>query len=165
MLAIRPAEINDLASIRKIAFDTWPSAYGEILSAEQLDYMLNKFYSLPSLQHQLGVLKHHFIIAQEDDVPVGFAAFSPHEDNPSVFHLNKIYVAPHQQGKNIGKQLLDQVINTIKNASATSLQLNVNRFNKALHFYEKQGFSVIHEEDIDIGEGYYMNDYVLELNW
>jgi ribosomal protein S18 acetylase RimI-like enzyme len=41
--------------------------------------------------------------------------------------------------------------------------VNVNRHNKALHFYEKYGFKIIREEDIDIGEGYFMNDYVMEL--
>jgi ribosomal protein S18 acetylase RimI-like enzyme len=39
----------------------------------------------------------------------------------------------------------------------------VNRHNRALHFYEKQGFKIIREEDIDIGSGYFMNDYVMEL--
>ena len=59
--------------------------------------------------------------------------------------------------------MLDHVIATVKNLGASALQLNVNRHNKALHFYEKQGFKIIRKEDIDIGSGYFMNDYVLEL--
>jgi ribosomal protein S18 acetylase RimI-like enzyme len=96
----------------------------------------------------------------EDDTPIGFASFSAHD--LKVFHLHKIYVLPSEQGKNFGKQVLDYIISAIKTAGATSLQLNVNRFNKALHFYEKQGFKIIREEDIDIGEGFFMNDYVME---
>ena len=164
MIEIKPAKFSDLPAIQKLAFDIWPSAYLEILGRKQLDYMLDKFYSLSSLEHQFTVLNHRFIIAFENNHPVGFASFSAHE-NASVFHLNKIYVLPGQQGKNVGKQILDYVITEIKKAGATSLQLNVNRHNKALNFYQKAGFHIIREEDINIGEGYFMNDYVMELSF
>jgi len=163
MIEIRPVELNDLPTVQKLAYDIWPSAYLEILGRKQLDYMLEKIYSLPSLEHQYSVLKHQFLLVVENENPIGFASFSAHEDS-SVFHLNKIYVLQGQQGKNIGKQILNYVIEKIKKLDATSLQLNVNRHNKALHFYKKQGFKIIREEDIAIGEGYYMNDYVMELN-
>ncbi len=161
MSEIRNAEIDDLDTIRELACKIWPSAYEEILGKAQLDYMLDQIYSLSSLQHQFSVLNQQFIMAVEDDIPIGFASFSAHKD-PKFYHLNKLYVLPDEQAKNVGKQLLDYIISEIKNAGAISLQLNVNRFNKALHFYEKQGFKIIREEDIDIGEGYFMNDYVME---
>jgi ribosomal protein S18 acetylase RimI-like enzyme len=162
MIKIRNAEISDLETIRNLAYKIWPSAYETILGKGQLDYMLCKIYSASSLQHQFSVLKHQFILVFEDEIPVGFAAFSSNI-NPFVYHLNKIYVLPDQQGKNIGKKILDYVISQIKKTGATSLQLNVNRHNQALHFYEKLGFKITREEDIDIGEGYFMNDYVMEL--
>lgn len=163
MISIKSAGVNDLETIHELAHAIWPSAYGKILSGQQLKYMLEKIYSHSSLQHQLIVLKHQLIIVNEDEFPIGFASYSSHNEDHSVYHLNKIYVLPNQQGKNIGKQILDHVINLIKNSGATALQLNVNRNNKALHFYEKQGFRIIREEDINIGEGYFMNDYVMEL--
>jgi diamine N-acetyltransferase len=144
MSEIRNAEIDDLESIRELACKIWPSAYEEILGKEQLNYMLDNIYSLSALQHQFSVLKQHFIMVIENDTPIGFASFSAHDD------------------PKLGKQVLEYIIAEIKKAGATSLQLNVNRFNKALHFYEKQGFKIIREEDIDIGEGYFMNDYVME---
>lgn len=164
MIEIRPAKIGDLETIHHLAREIWPNAYLEILGQQQLDYMLEKIYSLNSLQHQLTVLKHRFIILTEDNTSVGFASYSRHED-ATIYHLNKIYVLPSLQGKHLGKQLLTYIISQIKQSGATSLQLNVNRFNKALHFYEKQGFKIIREEDIDIGAGYFMNDYVMELKF
>ena len=162
MIQIREAGIEDLAAIRQLAYEIWPSAYEELLGAGQLEYMLDKFYSIPSLQNQASVLNHQFIIVLEDEVPVGFASFSAHDDRNS-YHLNKIYVLPAQQGKNIGRHILDYIIERIKSVGGSTLQLNVNRHNKALQFYEKYGFKIIREEDIDIGEGYFMNDYVMEL--
>jgi diamine N-acetyltransferase len=161
MSEIRNAEIDDIETIRELAYKIWPAAYEEILGKAQLDYMLEKIYSLSSLHNQFNVLKHHFIMVVEDDTPIGFASFCAHDD-PKVYHLHKIYVLPGEQGKNVGKQVLDYIISAIKTGGATALQLNVNRFNKALHFYEKQGFKIIREEDIDIGSGFFMNDYVME---
>ena len=164
MIEIRPAQKTDLPTIRHLAHQIWPSAYLEILGEAQLNYMLDQIYSLASLEHQLLVLNHQFILASENHFPIGFASYSSHTD-AAVYHLNKIYVLPNQQGKNIGKQILEYVISAVKKKGATSLQLNVNRHNKALHFYEKQGFKIIREEDIDIGSGYFMNDYILELKF
>ena len=162
MIQIREAGIEDLAAIRQLAYEIWPSAYEELLGAGPLEYMLDKFYSIPSLQNQASVLNHQFIIVLEDEVPIGFASFSAHDDS-NIYHLNKIYVLPARQGKNIGRHILDYIIERIKSVGCSMLQLNVNRHNKALHFYEKYGFKIIREEDIDIGEGYFMNDYVMEL--
>lgn len=162
MIVIRRAEIEDIPAIQGLAYEIWPSAYGKILSKAQLDYMLDKIYSITSLEHQFTVLKHNFIIVFADGIPVGFAAYSPHA-NAEEYHLNKIYVLTDQQGKNLGKKILDYIIKEIKNVGAKTLQLNVNRYNSAIHFYEKQGFKIIREEDIDIGEGFFMNDYVMEL--
>lgn len=164
MIEIKKGQTTDLAIISKLAHDIWPSAYGEILGKDQIEYMLDMIYSLSSLEHQFDILKHYFILVQENEIPVGFASFSPHEDH-TIYHLNKIYVLPDQQGKNIGKKIISYVTEEIKKAGATSLQLNVNRYNKALHFYEKLGFKIIRNEDIDIGNGYFMNDYVMELEF
>ena len=163
MISIRKAERADLTTIHNLAYEIWPAAYLEILGQAQLNYMLEKIYSLPSLEHQYKVLKHHFILILDDEKPVGFASFSSHDNDASVYHLNKIYVHPDQQGKKLGKKMLDYIIEHIKNAGAKALQLNVNRHNKALYFYEKQGFKMIRSENIDIGSGYFMNDYVMEL--
>jgi len=163
MIVIRRAEIEDMRAVHDLAYEIWPAAYGEILSRAQLDYMLVKMYSLTSLEHQFHVLKHSFIIVSADEIPVGFASYSLHE-NADVYHLNKIYLRNDQQGKNLGKKMLDYVIEAIKKTGAKTLQLNVNRHNTAIHFYEKQGFKIIREEDIDIGEGFFMNDYIMERN-
>ena len=76
MIVIRRAEIEDMPAVHDLAYQIWPFAYGEILSKAQLDYMLDKIYSLTSLEHQFNVLKHSFIIVFEDEIPVGFAAYS-----------------------------------------------------------------------------------------
>jgi ribosomal protein S18 acetylase RimI-like enzyme len=66
------------------------------------------------------------------------------------------------QGQGIGKQFIDHIIAQLQPQQFHTLRLNVNRYNKARFFYEKLGFVITKEEDIDIGNGYYMIDYVME---
>jgi diamine N-acetyltransferase len=101
-----------------------------------------------------------FIFIYDNKEPVGFAAYF--EKTPTVFKLDKIYVLPSQQGKGTGRIVIDHIINEIKEKGAKALQLQVNRYNKARNFYEKLGFVAIEEKDFDIGNGYFMNDYVME---
>lgn len=159
MLKIHKASIADIPLIRKLTFAVWPQTYAAILSQEQIDYMLDLMYSETSLQNQMSE-GSQFIIIYDDNEPVGFASYQ--ETAPQIFKLHKIYVLASQQGKGTGKFLLNSIVEEIKNTKAKALQLQVNRFNKAKSFYEKLGFVVIDEKDFDIGNGYFMNDFVME---
>lgn len=159
ILTIRNASVKDIPLIRTLAFQVWPQTYRPILSPPQVKYMMRIIYGEDALRRQIQA-GHQFIIVYNSGVPVGFASFS--ETAPTVFKLHKIYIHANQQGKGVGKFVLEQVINSIKPRGASVLQLNVNRNNKAKDFYTSQGFSIIRSEDIDIGSGYFMNDYVME---
>ena len=158
-MTIRKALPEDVSLIRDLAYKIWPTAYSHILTQGQIDYMLNKMYNENILLEQVQN-KIEFVIVYDETQPVGFASFGL--EKPGTYKLHKIYVLPSQQGKGTGRFMLDEIEKTIVGRGAFSLLLNVNRQNKAKSFYEKLGFTVIREEDIDIGDGYFMNDYVME---
>ena len=58
--------------------------------------------------------------------------------------------------------MIDYILDEIKQKGAKALELQVHRQNKARNFYEKLGFVIIKEKDFDIGNGFFMNDYVME---
>ena len=153
---------NRFSDIREIAEKTWPVAYGHILSSEQLRYMLDLFYSLESMQEQAEIHQHRFLLALHANVAIGFASFSSIPNVHHQFRLHKLYVLPEHQGTGVGKRILDHIVGFINASHAVSLELNVNRYNNAKQFYEKMGFQIVREENIDIGQGYFMNDYVME---
>lgn len=159
MYNIRYATTEDISLIRELTFKVWPQTYAAIISKEQIDYMLEMMYSEASLQKQMDE-GCRFIIASEKEDPVGFASYQEIEDG--VFKLHKIYVLLSQQGKGTGKFIIDHIVYKIKSQNAKALQLQVNRYNKAKGFYEKLGFTVLKEINLDIGGGYFMNDYVME---
>ncbi|MES1221246.1 MAG: GNAT family N-acetyltransferase [Bacteroidota bacterium] len=159
-ISIRYADTEDINTIGFLAQQVWPHTYSNILSAEQLNYMLNLFYAPTSLRKQMQEDKHVFLVIEDDQQPVGFASYS--DAGNGIYKLHKIYVLPNRQGKGLGKIIVDFIVNEIRPQGATALQLNVNRYNKARNFYERLGFTVIKEEDINIGNDYFMNDYVME---
>ncbi|SEW34662.1 GNAT family N-acetyltransferase [Chitinophaga arvensicola] len=157
---IKAATVKDIPVIQELTDRIWRPTYQSILTPDQIVYMLDMMYSTASLEKQITELQHQFIILQDDDKPIGFAAYSA-TDTGGIFKLHKIYLDGSYQGKGVGKFLLLQVAEQVKERGANILELDVNRFNKAKQFYEKQGFSVYKEKQTDIGQGYIMDDYVM----
>jgi len=152
-----------LSIIKDLAYAIWPSAYGEILSQEQLNYMLSMFYSETALKQQMEEKKHVFYLAKNDaGIYVGFVSY---ENNcePQKTKIHKIYVLPETQGTGIGKNLFNLVVEKAKEHYQKAIFLNVNKYNIAKLFYEKLGFIITKEEVIDIGNNYIMDDYVMEI--
>ncbi len=159
MLSIRPATVDDIPLIRELTFRVWPQTYADILSPEQIAYMLEIMYSEESLKKQMEELCR-FIIVNIEEEPAGFASFG--ETEPGIFKLHKIYILPSQQSKGTGSFMISHIISNIRQEGGHVLQLQVNRHNKAKKFYERLGFTVTEEADFDIGHGWYMNDYIME---
>lgn len=159
IITIRSAFTNEIPVIRDLAHRIWPDAYLEIIGQEQIDYMLDMMYSPASLEKQM-LDGANFLLACEGNDPVGFASYG--EIEPGIMKLHKLYVLPSQQGKGTGRKLVDHILETIIPTGTRALQLQVNRNNKAQRFYEKLGFKVIMEFRLDIGKGYFMDDYIME---
>jgi len=159
MLSVQKATTADIPLIRQLTFEIWPQTYSSILSKEKIDYMLDMMYSPASLQKQMEEDGCTFIIVYDDAEPVAFASYN--ETEPQTWKLNKIYILPSQQGKGTGKFIINYIVDEIKAKGAKALQLQVNRQNKAKDFYERLGFKIIQTADFDIGNGFFMNDYVM----
>ena len=163
-MKIRQLSNAELSTVQSIAHRTWPSTFANILSSEQIDYMLNWMYDLSMLESQLDK-GHTFLLAEEEGKELGFAGFELNYKKEPKAKLHKIYLIPEAQGKGGGKALILEVAYRAKKAGQKSLLLNVNKYNqKAIDFYLRMGFGEIHKEVIDIGNGYVMDDVVMELN-
>ncbi|HTB51302.1 MAG TPA: GNAT family N-acetyltransferase [Ferruginibacter sp.] len=160
--SVKKVGVDTIEQIIHIANISWKETYKNILPEQQLQYMLQLFYSREALQKQIEEYKHQFIVLVDDETIAGFASYSVKAiDDSTTYKLHKIYIDPEQQRKGIGKKLLDFIITDVTSKGAEYLELNVNRSNKAIHFYQKLGFIIISEADIDIGNNYFMNDYVM----
>jgi ribosomal protein S18 acetylase RimI-like enzyme len=160
--SIHEASKLEIEIIQSLIQRIWKPTYRDILTEEQMDYMMARMYDPLTLSNQMDE-GHTFLLLLEDDSPVGFAGFQMDYPEAGTCKLHKIYLLPETQGKGLGKLLLHEVVARAEENGQTALQLNVNRHNKAFEFYKSYGFTIKTEEDIDIGSGYFMNDYVMEL--
>ena len=158
-------EINEdrVQIVQDLAYATWPDTFPTILSPEQIRYMLNWMYDLETLKKQIRS-GHRFFVCFEDGIPLGFIGMEPYHPDKQKIKIHKLYVLPETQGKGIGKLLFGKAKELASSLNIPTIVLNVNRFNKAVDFYKHLGFTVAYEENIDIGNGYWMEDYVMSYS-
>lgn len=153
---------EDVFLVNHLAHQIWPVTFKEILTEDQIDYMLDWMYDVNTLQEQVQV-GHLYYVVKENGVAKGFVGLEPNYPDADMLRIHKLYVLPDQHGKGLGRVLLNQAIDVAFDLDLHTLHLNVNRFNEAVKFYEHCGFEITGEEDIDIGKGYLMEDYIMEL--
>jgi ribosomal protein S18 acetylase RimI-like enzyme len=164
MIEIRHATIEDIPTIRYIVDLTWWPTYKNLLSTEQIQYMLDHIYSDESLHAAIENGTQKFFLILENGVVSGFAAYGLRDEDSTIAKLYKLYVLPTHHGKGFGKMLIDKIKKELVNVNLHTLDLNVKRDNPAKTFYEKLGFKIIREEDIPFGP-YWLNDYVMRLTF
>lgn len=172
-LAIREATTDDIAVIQSIAGVTFPQTYKDLITPEQNDYMMDWMYSTDSLRKQMTEEHHTYLISEIDGKPVGYVSVQPipkpddeEESGLDVFDLQKIYVLPEYQQHHVGRFLFEHAVEWVrrKHPSPCRIELHVNRGNRAIHFYEHMGMHKLREGDYPIGNGYYMNDYIMGMD-
>lgn len=162
MITISEAGLNDVKVIQEITNITWPITYGEILSKTQLDYMLRLFYSDEALAKQIENKEQLFYLISDSKSTIGFIGIEHNYKDEAVTKIHKIYLLPETQGKGYGKKVFEFIEKLASENNSKELLLNVNRFNTALNFYKKLGFEIKEEVNVEIGNGYLMEDYVME---
>lgn len=158
-LKLKAATANELDLIAQLATTIWNDHYVPIIGQEQVNYMLNLMYSRRGLEEQMTEKRHQFylIVLANGSIP-GFV--SVHQEKEGEWFLNKFYMLPGEAAKGRGTQVFEALQQLIRPKKIT---LTVNRQNyKSINFYFKNGFKISRVADFDIGQGYVMNDFVME---
>jgi ribosomal protein S18 acetylase RimI-like enzyme len=156
-LKFKKASQEDVLLIAQLADRIWKKHYISIISMKQIEFMLSTMYSEDSLRDQMQK-GHQFELVYTNVTPIGYISIT--KKNDTEYFLNKFYVETSDQGKGVGSALLKHILNQIPDA--LSIELTVNRQNyKAINFYFKNGFIIKNVADFDIGNGYFMNDFIM----
>jgi ribosomal protein S18 acetylase RimI-like enzyme len=152
------ATLADLDKIIVLAHKIWNDHYPEIIGQEQVDYMLEKMYDAESLKQQMQSNDLFFLAyPTEYEAPIAFISIKEVENGS--FFIHKFYVNTQIQRSGVGRAFFEFVV---KNFNPEVIRLQVNRMNyKAINFYFKNGFTIEKVADFDIGDGYFMNDFVM----
>jgi len=158
---IKRLQKSELDTIQKMANEIWPVCFKEMISQSQIEYMLDWMYTRKKLEDNFDK-GHAFIILKKENKKIGFASFEKKRIKARI-RLHKLYVDPNQHHNGAGRELLNYIINEGKRNSLSTLDLFVNRTNPAVTFYEKIGFEIVESIDLEIGNGFFMNDYRMEI--
>ena len=150
--------LDDLQLIHELAHRIWWPTYQDYLDPLQIETMLDDMYSVSSLRRQ-QVAGITFVLWCPEGIPSGFIGYGPSKD-AQVMRIEKIYILPEAQGQGGGSMLLEHVAEEAIQQRIPVLELNVNRYNPAQHFYTRQGFHLVKEMDIPYGS-FVLNDYVM----
>lgn len=151
---------EEIFIIKSLSGRIWPATFRDILSQEQIGYMMEMMYSKASLEKQMDE-GHHFLLIKDGDEYLGYLSYELNYKGSDTTKVHKIYVLPSLQGKGLGRYFIEAVEKIALANNNTQLSLNVNRYNKAIDFYKKVGFEIAGREDIDIGDGFLMEDYIM----
>jgi ribosomal protein S18 acetylase RimI-like enzyme len=162
MIEIREASSSDIPLIQQLAQQVWYITYGPLQPKEKVDYLYNLMYSTSSLTQQMEEKHHRFLLAKDETGYLGYASYELNSNNQGKTKIHKIYVMPDAQGKGVGKELITMIEGIASGKDNVILSLNVFRHNPAINFYQKIGFSKAGEEKIDVGNGFVMDDFVME---
>ena len=164
MFYITQATTADIPVIRKMAEEVFPATYKNIISPAQMDYMMEWMYSEESLQRQMEEEGCRYYIAYEECEAAGY--LSLRQEGPDLFHLERLYVLPYFQKSHLGKQFFHKALEVIHelHPEPCEMELNVNRQNPAVEFYLHMGMQKRREGDFPIGNGYFMNDYIMGIS-
>ncbi|MFI3282428.1 MAG: dihydrofolate reductase [Rikenellaceae bacterium] len=159
---IRPATKDDIETIHTMACDTFRHTYKDIVSPEQMDFMMDMMYSHESINNQFDE-GHIYYIMYDRTGNIGYGSIEPHGERR--YHLQKLYLATAVKGKGCGAILFGHLLREIKRLCAGEpcrVELNVNRHNIATGFYFRQGMKIGEEGDFIIeGTEYIRPDYIL----
>ncbi|OIQ30446.1 MAG: GNAT family N-acetyltransferase [Bacteroidetes bacterium MedPE-SWsnd-G2] len=152
-------QLPELNLVETLAKEIWTEHYTPIIGRAQVAYMLNKFQSVETMSNQIDEGYQYYAILHDDKMK-GY--FSIQKREHKLF-LSKLYVLKSQRGLGLGKAAIQYITKQAPQLDCDCIALTVNRFNKkSIKAYEKMGFTNIGEVVMDIGEGYIMDDYILE---
>ena len=163
MFTIRKADTADCQLINKLAWQVFPETYKDILTPAQIDYMMDWMYSPENIRKQMEEEGHVYLLAYEErEVAVSFSA---QPEGEPLSPPKNFFVLPSSKKAPCGTFFPRGPINYIKEVHPppSRMEPNVNRHNPALGFYQHMGMTKVREGDFPIGNGYYMNDYIMGM--
>ena len=160
--SIIPATTDaDIRTLADLAHTIWNESFQGIISQEQIDYMVGKFQSYDAMREQIDSRGYTYLMIREGSRTVGYCGYVP--DGDRLF-LSKIYLLREFRHQGRTKAVFEHLREVARALGLRAVYLTVNRGNShPVDVYRHEGFEVVESVDTPIGEGYVMNDYVMEM--
>ena len=160
-LEIRPLVEADIETVGALARTVWRAHYPAIISAAQIEYMLDERYAPSVMRAELQQPGVWWDVLLESGRHTAFSSYFL-TARAGEMKLDKLYVHPQSQRRGYGGQLLERACACARAQGCTRLILAVNKRNaNAIGAYHKHGFVIEEAVVKDIGGGFVMDDYIM----
>jgi ribosomal protein S18 acetylase RimI-like enzyme len=151
---------EEIAELARLAAEIWREYYVSIITIEQIDYMIGKFQSVQAITDQIHLQGYEYYLIHHDRSAVGY--MSVRQEEGKLF-LSKFYISKEHRGRGYASQAIAFLEQLCKDRNLNHIWLTVNRHNESsIAVYEKKGFRIVQEQIADIGNGFVMDDYIME---
>ncbi len=150
----------ELETLTELIREIWREHYTPIIGEKQVEYMLEKYQSVEAVSRQIAEEDYRYFGVFCDGELAGYYAAKSLGDD--CMFLSKFYVAARFRGRGLGKEMLQHLIDDSLAQEARIIRLTVNKHNSTVEVYRRLGFAITEEIVTDIGNGFVMDDYVME---
>lgn len=159
-LRIVPAETAELLfNIEALADDIWHEHYAPLLGEAQVNYMLEKFQSVDAINSQIMSGTEYFVLMYE----YLMAGYIGMKEEADALLLDKLYIHEECRGHHIATNVLNYLIGVCKKRGLNKIWLTCNQTSvKTLDILKHLGFVAVKEQTTEIGNGFVMNECVME---
>lgn len=156
-------EVKNKVQIEKlsdIAKHIWLEHFPGIITTEQVHYMLENYQSVDAITQQILDEGYKYFMVLGDGEILGYLALKAEENR---LLLSKLYLKKEFRGKGYFNKMLSFAEKIAQEKGLNSLYLTVNKHNdNSIAVYHKKGFIIKKEQVTDIGNGFVMDDYIME---
>lgn len=152
---------EDIHRVAVLAEEIWHEHFTDIIGEAQVNYMVEKFQSYPALKAQIADGYEYYQIMYDGQL-AGYTGVHP--ENGKLF-LSKLYLHKDFRGKHLSTKAFHFLTELCRKRNLSSIWLTCNKHNDhTLKVYDHLGFHTIRSEKNDIGNGFYMDDYIMEYS-
>lgn len=163
--AFTPVETpDDRARLAALADEIWHEYWPALIGEAQTDYMVERFQSLAAIEWDMAehAYEYWFLQAEDDGRIVGYTGGHV-EAQTNRFFISKIYLLAEERGRGFAKETVRFYEGLCRERNLEAMYLTVNKGNDlGIRAYLGTGFRTIDAVETDIGNGFIMDDYIME---
>ena len=170
-----PVRVQDQELLAEVAGEIWNEYWPQHIGQAQTDYMVEQFQSLSAIQRQMAEEGYEYwfltVPQGQSDSPwtapdgrpiVGFTG-GHEEPETNRYFISKIYLLASERGKHYASRVIQFYTALCVQRDLRAMYLTVNKGNQmGIRCYEAKGFKTIDAVETDIGQGFVMDDYIME---
>lgn len=159
---LRPLTAETIPLVAELGREIWLAHYVPIVGREQVEYMTRQRFSDGYLRAYLNAANRWLDLLWLKDQAVGYCSYAVLE-NGLEMKLEQLYLRHDHHGRGLGGLMMAHIEEKARALGCRTLILTVNKQNQSsINVYRRSGFTVREEAVFDIGNGFVMDDYVME---